>query len=168
MEIDNSKSIKESKKQDFKIKKETFREIIDLFMSNKWISTVIFFGLGLLIYSIYFYINYKYIPSLTWGESLGVVIYTSSIFLLLPTLILILVFVFWFFYHIEKDLNTFSDDNYYLIYYKSSFIWIISFIISLFIFLAMVVSDLTKSLCSFFLIFVLSLIFLSFNTLKVF
>ncbi|OPA78002.1 hypothetical protein BFG04_03540 [Campylobacter pinnipediorum subsp. pinnipediorum] len=128
------------KNNNIDIKKEALKEIFDLILENQWVSTAVFFGFGLIIYFAYFYLNYSYIPSLTWGEIFSIMVSLSTIFLLLPILILIFVFLFWLFYYVDKNLDCFETKNYkFFTYYKSIFIWITSFLIFLISFCVFIV-----------------------------
>ncbi|SUX22369.1 Uncharacterised protein [Campylobacter ureolyticus] len=112
-------------KKSQKIKKEALLNIFKMIKNNQWISTVLFFGFGFIVYFLYFY---KYTPFIPGQEFIYVITATSAIFLLIPTFILFFVWFFWIMYVSEKENGKFKER---LFFYDSVFVNILSLILSM-------------------------------------
>lgn len=114
-------------KKSQKIKKEALLNIFKMIKNNQWISTVLFFGFGFIVYFLYFY---KYTPFIPGQEFIYVITATSAIFLLIPVFILLFLWLLWLIYDLEKKSDKFKDGLLGgLFFYKSMFIFILSFIL---------------------------------------
>ncbi|AKT91352.1 putative membrane protein [Campylobacter ureolyticus RIGS 9880] len=116
-------------KKSQKVKKEALLNIFKMIKNNQWISTVLFFGFGFIVYFLYFY---KYTPFIPGQEFIYVITATSAIFLLIPVFILLFLWLLWLLYDLEKKGDKFKDGLLGgLFFYKSMFIFILSFILSM-------------------------------------
>ncbi|WP_228568657.1 hypothetical protein [Campylobacter sputorum] len=112
-------------KKSQKAKKEVFLATFNFIKKHQWISTVLFFGLGFIIYFFYFF--KKGIPFVSGQEFIYITTATSTIFLLIPVIILLIVIIFYYLYITEKKEGKFNER--WWLFYKSIFVDSLSLIL---------------------------------------
>lgn len=119
------------------IKKETFLLLCNLIINNKWFSTFMFFAFGIIIFLAFcFFYNDKIVPAISQSELMYVMTMSSTIFILLPILFILAVFAFAYLFNYDKQNENFKNNRFMS---ESLFINVTSFIISIFITLAIIV-----------------------------
>ncbi len=119
------------------IKKETFLLLCNLIRNNKWFSTFMFFAFGIIIFLAFcFFYNDKIVPAISQSELMYVMTMSSTIFILLPILFILAVFAFAYLFNYDKQNENFKNNRFMS---ESLFINVTSFIISIFITLAIIV-----------------------------
>lgn len=95
-------------KKSVKVKREAFFDIFNFIKNHQWISTLLFFAFGFVIY-ILFFLSQHYIPSISQSEFIYQIIQTSGIFLLIPFFIFLFVFeVMYLYVDYKKNKNYFD------------------------------------------------------------
>ena len=119
------------------IKKETVLLLCNLIRNNKWFSTFMFFAFGIIIFLAFcFFYNDKIVPAISQSELMYVMTMSSTIFILLPILFILAVFAFAYLFNYDKQNENFKNNRFMS---ESLFINVTSFIISIFITLAIIV-----------------------------
>ena len=119
------------------IKKETVLLLCNLIRNNKWFSTFLFFAFGIIIFLAFcFFYNDKIVPAISQSELMYVMTMSSTIFILLPILFILAVFAFACLFNYDKQNENFKNNRFMS---ESLFINVTSFIISIFITLAIIV-----------------------------
>lgn len=119
------------------IKKETVLLLCNLIRNNKWFSTFLFFAFGIIIFLAFcFFYNDKIVPAISQSELMYVMTMSSTIFILLPILFILAVFAFAYLFNYDKQNENFKNNRFMS---ESLFINVTSFIISIFITLAIIV-----------------------------
>lgn len=119
------------------IKKETFLLLCNLIRNNKWFSTFMFFAFGIIIFLAFcFFYNDKIVPAISQSELMYVMTMSSTIFILLPILFILAVFAFAYLFNYDKQNENFKNNRFMS---ESLFINVTSFIISIFITLAIII-----------------------------
>ncbi|CZE48289.1 Uncharacterised protein [Campylobacter geochelonis] len=108
---------------------EALCSILSFIRNNQFISTVLFFGFGLIVFFIHFGLKYKYIPFLQYQELLSIIVYNSA-FLLLLAISLVVLYGFWYLYNTDKISGNFADKKWF--YTNSLFVYILAFLLSIF------------------------------------
>lgn len=119
------------------IKKETVLLLCNLIRNNKWFSTFMFFAFGIIIFLAFcFFYNDKIVPAISQSELMYVMTMSSTIFILLPILFILAVFAFAYLFNYDKQNENFKNNRFMS---ESLFINVTSFIISIFITLAIII-----------------------------
>lgn len=119
------------------IKKETVLLLCNLIRNNKWFSTFMFFAFGIIIFLAFcFFYNDKIVPAISQSELMYVMTMSSTIFILLPILFILAVFAFAYLFNYDKQNENFKNNRFMS---ESLFINVISFMISIFITLAIII-----------------------------
>lgn len=118
-------------------KKETVLLLCNLIRNNKWFSTFMFFAFGIIIFLAFcFFYNDKIVPAISQSELMYVMTMSSTIFILLPILFILAVFAFAYLFNYDKQNENFKNNRFMS---ESLFINVTSFIISIFITLAIII-----------------------------
>lgn len=113
-------------KKSIKVKKEAFFDIFNFIKNHQWISTLLFFSFGFVIYILFFFFQ-GYIPAISQSELLYQIIQSSGIFLLIPCLIISLVFWYSSIYINDRQNGNF-DNKIFKYFSKSLFVNLTSYI----------------------------------------
>lgn len=110
------------KSQEYKV--DTILGIFNFIKNNRWLSTILFFGFGFIIYIFYFFKETT--PFVFGQEFIYVVVSTSTIFLLIPIMFVIFVMSFYYLYISDKKDEKFKKG---IFFYKSFFVEVLSFLL---------------------------------------
>lgn len=110
------------KSQEYKV--DTILGIFNFIKNNRWLSTILFFGFGFIIYIFYFFKETT--PFVFGQEFIYVVVSTSTIFLLIPIILVIFVMSFYYLYISDKKDEKFKKG---IFFYKSFFVEVLSFLL---------------------------------------
>lgn len=110
------------KSQEYKV--DTILGIFNFIKNNRWLSTILFFGFGFIIYIFYFFKETT--PFVFGQEFIYVVVSTSTIFLLIPIILVIFVMSFYYLYISDKKDEKFKKGTFF---YKSFFVEVLSFLL---------------------------------------
>ncbi|GKH60985.1 hypothetical protein CE91St25_13210 [Campylobacter ureolyticus] len=119
-------------KKSVKVKKEAFFDIFNFIKNHQWISTLLFFSFGFVIYISFLFFQGHYIPVISQSEFIYQIIQTSGIFLLIPFFIILFVFgVMYLYVDYKKNKNYFD--------YLMSISYIIIFICFILLFILLLI-----------------------------
>ncbi|MDU5326377.1 hypothetical protein [Campylobacter ureolyticus] len=116
-------------KKSAKVKKEAFFDIFNFIKNHQWISTLLFFAFGFVIYILFFF-SQHYIPSISQSELLYQIIQTSGIFLLISFLVILFAYVCSIIYVNDKKKKNF-DNKFLKLFSKSLFVNLTTLLIML-------------------------------------
>lgn len=126
--LDNHQFNIYSYKKSIDVKKEFMHNIFNFIMKNQWISTILFFAFGFLIYFFYFRFTTGEVPFITGQEFIYVITTTSAIFILLTISFILSIFFVALLYNHDKENNNFKNEKFYS---KSIFIDLVSILLAI-------------------------------------
>lgn len=101
---------------------EAFKTIWYFIKNHQWISTAIFFGLGIFVFMGNFMNIGRYIPILSQGEIMSISINISVILLFFSVCFILSILFFYYIYILDVEVENFSKKNRCcFLYYKSVF-----------------------------------------------
>lgn len=104
-------------------KKEAFFSIVKFIKNHQWISTFLFFFIGLISFLGYFWLKYGFIPFILKDEFFTVILISSTIIIITSFICIGLLWSFWWMYYTEKQEGKFKSG---VFFYKSIFVLVLS------------------------------------------
>lgn len=118
-------------KKSNEVKKEALFDFLKLIRKNQWMTTILFYLFGFIIYIGYFFFKRAgSVPLVYGGEFIYVIVAVSAIFILIPIVFVLISISMAFLYNYDKQQDSFKND---ILFSKSSFINTLSALISVFI-----------------------------------
>lgn len=109
---------------------EAFKAIWHFIKNHQWISTAVFFGLGIFVFIGNFISTIGHVPILSQGEIMSISVNISVILLFFSACFIFSILLFYYAYILDVEAESFSKKNrYYFFYCKSLFGHLIAIIL---------------------------------------